>query len=470
MNRLIKPRQMLVTLFIALVWSDLAAQPIAIGSRRELFVDRLLIGELKGASLKLHTPQLAAPVSPPRPNGHYATVLRDGDMFRLYYRGEKAPGTGWKTHGWDVTRWGELTLGAESTDAIHWTLPDFKLYQIPSIPQGNVVLADEPLVTHNFTPFIDSRPGVPPAERFKGIGGLGYQKQFEHFREKLGPGGLAAFVSPDGIHWKRRQRAPVIPETWGTYDSQNVAFWSDTEKKYVCYFRVFEAGRRSIARTTSEDFLAWTEPVRMKPNAPGEELYTSGTQPYFRAPHIYIALPTRFVARRGAATDVALMSSRGGNTFDRTFMDSLIRPGPGPDSWADRANYAAIGIHQTGPWEMSLFLTGGRRYVLRLDGFASVNAPFAGGEMVTKPLVFSGDELEINYATSAGGQVRVELQGEDGAALPGFSLGDCVPIYGDEVARVVKWKSGSSLRMYAGKPVRLRFEMFDADLYALKFN
>ncbi len=331
-------------------------------------------------------------------------------------------------------------------------------------------MADQPLVTHNFTPFIDSRPSVPPAERWKGLGGLAYQKQFEKFRNELGQGGLSAFGSPDGIRWRRLQPAPVIAEAWGMFDSQNVAFWSELEKKYVCYFRVFEAGRRSIARSTSADFRTWTEPVRMKPNAPGEELYTNGTQPYFRAPHIYIALPTRFVAKRGAATDVALMSSRGGNSYDRTFMESLIRPGPGKDGWADRANYAAIGIHQTGPWEMSLFLTGSRRYVLRLDGFTSVNGPFAGGEMVTKPLTFSGSELEINYATSAGGQVRVELQGATGQALPGFSLEDCIPIFGDEVTRIVKWKGGSGLREYSGKPVRLRFELFDADLYALKFN
>lgn len=444
--------------------------PLDLGSRRELFVDRYLVAELRGATLRLQVPLPAAPVSPPRPDGHYATVLRIGDGFRFYYRGDKVPGTDWKKDGWDVYHAGEVTLAAESRDGVHWRLPDYGIYRHPAFPAGNVVLADDFLVTHNFTPFLDSRPGVAPDQRFKALGGLHYSKANEKFRAKYGPAGLKAYASADGLHWRRLQEEAVIPEAWGTFDSQNVAFWSETEGTYVCYFRIFERGLRSIARTTSADFIRWTDPVPMKPNAPGEHLYTNGTQPYFRAPHLYIALPTRYVAARGSATDIAFMTSRGGLTYDRTFMESLIRPGIGKGGWANRANYAALGIHQTGPHEMSILLTGGRRYTLRLDGFASVNAPFAGGELVTKVLRFTGRELEINYSTSAGGQIRVELQDETGRPLPGFALSDCVPIYGDEIARVVRWKSGADLGALASRPVRLRFAMEDADLFSLRFR
>ncbi len=91
---------------IRLIWPLYAAiatagiaQVVDIGSRREIFVDRHLIAELKGSSLRLHEPRLAPPVTPPRPDGHYATVLHDRGVFRFYYRGEKVPGTGWKTDG-----------------------------------------------------------------------------------------------------------------------------------------------------------------------------------------------------------------------------------------------------------------------------------------------------------------------------------------------------------------------------------
>ncbi len=77
--------------------------------------------------------------------------------------------------------------------------------------------------------------------------------------------------------------------------------------------RWFDNGRRAIRRSTSKDFLNWTKPVDMQANEPGEHLYTSCTHPYFRAPHIYVALPTRFQARAGAITDIVLMATRPGS-------------------------------------------------------------------------------------------------------------------------------------------------------------
>ena len=45
------------------------------------------------------------------------------------------------------------------------------------------------------------------------------------------------------------------------------------------------------------------------------------------------------------------------------------------------------------------------RMTLRVDGFASMNARYTGGEMITKPFRFSGKELELNYSTSAAGSI-----------------------------------------------------------------
>jgi hypothetical protein len=477
MSAILRPKSSLLiaAALSAISASQLGAADMAveIGSRRELFVDRLLVGELKGVSLKLHEPQLMPPVMPARPQGHYATVLHAGDKFQFYYRGDKKPGSHWR-NGLEEYHAGEVTLYAESKDAIRWTTPKLGLFEHPTFPEGNIVLMDEFLVNHNFTPFIDTRPGVPADEKYKALGGIAYQPQPMQLavREKRGPGGLKAFVSPDGIHWKKLREEAVIPEDWGKYfDSQNYAFWSDAEQSYVCYFRRFIKGMRGVARTTSKDFIQWTPFMEMEANLPGEHLYTSCTQPYFRAPHIYVALPTRFMDKRAAATDILFMSTRAGSSrYDREFTQSFIRPGIGKEGWANRANYAAIGVHQTGDTEMSMFLTGGRRYTMRIDGFASVNAPLAGGEFITKPLTFSGKELEINYSTSAAGQMRVELQDASGKPLDGFALDDCEPIWGDHIARVVKWKSGADASQHAGKPVRLRFALSDADLFAIKFN
>ncbi|HPT99779.1 MAG TPA: hypothetical protein PLU39_18100, partial [Armatimonadota bacterium] len=110
-----------------------------------------------------------------------------------------------------------------------------------------------------------------------------------------------------------------------------------------------------------------------------------------------------------------------------------------------------------------------RRATLRVDGFASVRAGYAEGEVVTRPLLFSGGRLAINYATSAAGNVQVELQDEAGRAIPGFTLGECPEIYGDELERLVRWNGTSDVSALAGKKVRLRVRLKDADLYAFRF-
>ena len=170
------------------------------------------------------------------------------------------------------------------------------------------------------------------------------------------------------------------------------------------------------------------------------------------------------------------MTSRGGNVYDRTFMEAFVAPGIGYENWTSRTNYPALGVVQTGPTEMSVYVNQNygqptahlRRYSLRLDGFASVNAGYDGGEMLTRPLTFAGSKLLLNVSTSAAGGVRVEIQDEAGTPVPGFALVECHEVIGNDIERAVSW-SGGDLGALAGKPVRLRFVMKDADLYAIRF-
>jgi hypothetical protein len=287
--------------------------------------------------------------------------------------------------------------------------------------------------------------------------------------------------------------------TQGAFDSQNVAFWSEVEQQYVCYFRVFVEGVRWIARTTSADFLHWSPPEQMTfDDRPPQHLYTNQTLAYFRAPHIYLGFPTRFFPGRRALTDrqiaelqtpsewnygndcadIVLTSTRGGSHLDRTLMEAFIRPGLEPRNWTSRANYAAHGLVASGPTELSLYVSHNlgyptahlRRYTLRTDGFASVNAPYEGGEMVTHPCTFAGRELTINFSTSAAGSMRVELQDASGEPLPGYAAADCDELIGDQIERTVHWRGKSDLNALAGRPIRLRFLLQDADLYSLKFE
>jgi len=80
---------------------------------------------------------------------------------------------------------------------------------------------------------------------------------------------------------------------------------------------------------------------------------------------------------------------------------------------------------------------------------------------VTRPIVFEGDTLGVNFSTSAAGALQIEIQDENGKPIEGFALSDCPEIYGDEIERPVKWK-GRDLSKLARKAIRLRFVLRDA--------
>jgi hypothetical protein len=435
---------------IYLAKTSIAPDVRDIGGRRELFVDKFLIDVLDNATLKLHEPQLAPPMLEPADNLEYGTVIRDGDLFRLYTR--DARGAKFDGDQPEVTRY------CESRDGITWTKPKLGLHEIDGSRDNNVILHEAPFC-HNFSPFLDQCPTVSADERFKALAGTLKS-------------GLVAFVSGDGIRWRKLRTEPVLTYTKEyAFDSQNVSFWSDSEGCYVCYFRHFLDNQlRSVCRTTSPDFLTWSEPVPLKPNFPGEHLYTTLTHPYFRAPHLYIATPTRFHPERGESTDILFMTTRGDSAYNRTFREAFIRPGLDPARWGNRSNYAALNVVPTSPTEMSIYATPFRRFVLRMDGFASVHMGADVGEMQTKTLRFTGQELVVNFATSAGGSLRVEVQDQSGVPIPGFSLAESRSLVGDTIEQSVTWANGGDLSSLSGQPVKLRFVMQEADLFAIQFR
>ncbi|MFC2123383.1 hypothetical protein ACFLU5_01125 [Bacteroidota bacterium] len=454
-----------------------------IGSQLELFVDTLLIHEFKNVRLHLHEPKDEGTVlifDKPweGPFCGYATIIKDHNKYRFYYRGLPEAGRdGSET---------ETTCYAESDDGIQWTKPNLGIYEVSGTYNNNVILANDAPFSHNFCPFRDTKDGIPPGEKFKAVAGT---------KET----GLVGFISADGIHWEKIKGESIF--TKGIFDSQNVVFWSRNEDCYVCYFRTWTqdgySGIRTVSRTTSKDFIHWSDPVYMNfGDTQPEHLYTNQTHPYFRAPHIYIATAARFMPERQILTerqaqqlnvnpkyfkdcsDVIFMTSRGGTTYNRIFMEAFIKPGIGLQNWVSRSNYPVLNIVQTGSNEMSIYVNQNyaqptshiRRYSLRIDGFVSITAPHDGGEFLTKPIIFDGKNLYLNYATSAAGRIQVEIQEIDGRPITGYSLTDANVLIGNEIRRIVTWKDRIDLSEISGEPVRLLFKMKDADLYSLKFE
>ncbi len=467
---------------------------IDIGGRRELFVDEYLVEKRDGVELRLHAPipgQVVLVCDAPWEGSGcgYETFFRDGDLIRMYYiAGDLTNADGTKMASRAI-----YACYAESRDAIHWTKPELGLFDFNGSKRNNIVWSGPRL--DNFTPFRDSNPDVPPEELYKAVA--------------YGPGGLLAFRSRDGIHWSPLADGPII--TKGAFDTQNNAFWDPLRKHYWCYIREFHDGIRDIRASTSPDFRTWTVPEPLQfPGAPDEPLYTNQVQPYYRAPHLFLGFPTRYVERTfsqaamqalpdpehrrrrmkfhprfgTAVTDALFMTSRDGRTFHR-WDEAFLRPGPQRrNNWVYGDCYPGLGLLETpgddstAPPQLAFYVGEDhwkgpiriRRYTLRIDGFVSLHARQKSGQCTTRPLLFQGKRLTLNFATSAAGSIRVELQDRDGKPWPSFALADCDELFGDTPDRTVTWKENADVGSLAGKPIRLRVVLSDADLYSLQFG
>ncbi|HOK08743.1 MAG TPA: hypothetical protein PLJ10_03680 [Candidatus Hydrogenedens sp.] len=458
-----------------------------IGNRREIFIDNKLIDKLENILFKLCEPIPAEKVlyfDKPWEGKHsgYVTLIHDQDIYRLYYRGlpvSKADGSN-----------AEVTCYAESTDGIHFTKPSLGLFEIAGSKDNNVILANDPPFSHNFAPFIDEKPNIPKEERYKAVAGT-----FDS--------GLYTFVSPDGIRWRKLSEKPILKgASWKefAFDSQNVVFWSILEQKYILYFRTWNGPNqeyRWVSRTTSSDFLNWEKPVVMdKGNAPWEHIYTNQTIPYFNAPHIYVSLSARFVPGCKVlsdeeiqsigvekdyshdCSDVIFMSSRGGNLYNRFFLNAFLKPEYPIENWVSRTNYPVRGIVPVGDYQMAFYIQKNyaqdtayiQRYLLRLDGFSCLSAGYTEGIFTTVPIIFKGNNLFLNFATSAVGYVNVEVQDISGKPLSGYEFDNSIPLKGNRINFKVSWNSTDNLSSLQETPIRLSFKMKDADLYAIQFK
>ena len=475
----------LATLFVLVLpavapWAAHAADEPAVydlGDRLELFVDDTLIDEITGeAELYLHKPvpkEVVLVTDEPWEGNTsaYYTIFQDGPLYRMYYRG---------SHFDEKTRKAthpQVVCYAESSDGVNWTKPKLGLIEFDGSKENNIVA--EGLGSHNFAPFKDANPDCHPGAKYKAMGsGKAKAKR-----------GLFAFKSPDAIHWSLMADEPVI--TKGAFDSQNLAFWDPASGVYRAYWRIFTSsvttgktskpgGFRAIRTATSENFLDWGPHADLTyGDAPDEHLYTNAICPYPRAPHILIGFPTRYHPERGSQVEPTLMASRDGHTFHR-WLEPVIPVTAPKDRDGNRSNYMAWGLVQLpgnkkecSVYASEAYYTGPdsrlRRFTYRVDGFVSLRALPAGGQLITKPLVFDGKQLVINFATSGAGSVRVEIQDAAGTPIPGFTLADSSEITGDQIEQVVTWKQGPTVSKLAGRPVRLRFVLKDGDVYSYRF-
>lgn len=541
----------------------MAAPPLEIGSDKQLFLgpwtedgrDGHLVESMKNVTMTAHearvTGERLLDLDKPWESAHHpdvwmyprSWVLRDGDMFRMYYA--VFPRYPLAHH---------FTCYAESKDGIHWDKPNLGLYTWDGSNQNNILLPNDELeyrVTSVSGASVFNDPHAnSPDEKYKMIvlmessHGEGYQPPGKSLPKV--PKGQYALASPDGLRWKLMSKQKVNP---GASDTQFSVFWDENVGQYVAFTRLkrevpglkeyYEryyrskfgeddrfAGlsrERSVGRTLSGDFLHWSSETQViapdridNQNLPSGlprrlDFYGGNVVKYAETPRAYIAMPNvfyhwkldRFTKYRikywtdtrylPSTIDVQLVTSRDGIDWNRAPQRKpFLRLGPKGSFWSKTiwpSNIIRVGdelwiyfigldvahsldqdrklaevLNRKGPHKGSH-----GRAVLRLDGFISADAAYTGGELTTKPLVFSGAKLQLNVDTSAGGTARVEIQDAAGQPIAGFTAADADEINGNHIRVRATWNGKDDVGSLAGKSVRLRFVMRDSRLYSFQF-
>lgn len=496
---------------------------INIGTSREVMWDMHLADKTDNVHLTMQKPvrkNIILNCDAPWEGEHcgYGSVVYDGEKYRLYYRGAGANGGPWQTE--NGTHW--VWCVAYSDDGKTFRKPNLGIYEYEGSKDNNIIHMENRELD-NFSVQIDTNPNCPPGEKYKAFSGGEYDRADDGsyiLRTYDSPPNpdkayrLAYYKSADGLNFEYVTSLDV----YGAFDSLNFVMWDEEIQKYRMYFRGYheidkekeikieyeaENHVRDIRVAFSEDFVNWSEPQLLdyKDDPTAFQLYTNCIEKYKRG-NIFYGIPTRYIDRspdtknyeylpdvggfrpmlrekygRGgtAITEATLMTSRDGISFERTH-EAFLSPGiENGDNWVYGDSYFVRGMIETAsdfkgePNELSLYVgTGYRarpvtfeRFTIRLDGLFSWKSDFKGGTVMTKPLTFDGNKMNINFETSALGYIQIDICDENEKEIDGYSSGR---IFGNSVNRPCDFDK--PLCALKGRTVRMKISMKDAQLYS----
>ena len=457
-----------VLLSLILVFAGVSrAAPLDIGTAKQVFVDGRFVETSAGATLAVNRPyptgeKLIVQNKPWEDFwvGGYMSVIQEAYRIRLWYECADQ-------------RKGDHVAYAESIDGgATWAKPDLGITEYQGARNNNIVVTG----IHGATVF-RNRPDAPDGERYCMFVGSPNK----------------AFVSPDGFHWVQKGPAPFLNMAGHSgLDSQNVMFWDTRIEKYVAYPRLNDPTlMRTVARSESAVFGDFPDPAivfsRDDQDPPGLDFYTSAAIQYPFAADAYYMFPAAYhhtppPPPNDGPLDIQFAASRDGVHWVRPDRRPIIRKGI-DGAWNGGCTYVGRGLSRQGN-TLSLYykandITHGAytlmergpggsisRALYRLDGFMSMDAGYHGGEFTTPALVFGGSRIEVNFDGSAGGWLRIEIRDAQGNPLPGFTEEDADKVTGNAVAKAAAWAGNSDVSSLRGTPVKLRFVMRDAKLYA----
>ena len=374
---------------------------------------------------------------------------------------------------------------ATSADGMHWERPHLGLHEALGSKHNNIVI---PATYHegqdHWETMLKDAIDTDPRRRYKAIGWSSYDWD--------GPlSGIYSATSPDGVNWShspepifRYHPRPNTDDLGPVGDAQSLMI-DVQRKRYVAFLR----GGPERLMSVSEDFVHWSAPRPFLAPLHEEEALYNNTG--FNYGAHYLGILTHFNKHPLDQTQVLrLLCSRDGERWQRVAGEPLV--GLGEVGEWDRFQIMLSGAPPIPVGDkLYIYYRGtARRHAkqqrefdpriaadqdigtmgiglatLRLDGFASVNGSFDGGQVTTKPFLLDGEELWVNVKADYG-KFAVELLDEENKIIPGYAAEDCIAVAEDAVAVPIRWRDGRGVGVLRERPVRIRFILNNARLYA----
>jgi len=423
---------------------------------------------------------------------------------------------------WDVNSYYSVSESpyyvgyAESDDGLNWTKPHLDGCAFGGYEKTNIVYSGNAKNNTGKQSFALGQvwldEDADPSERYKIIG-LDRRPHPRHPQTFINSE-ISIIGSPDGIHWKLLGDGPIYDHH---SDTANHLVYDSQRKHWLLYCRPvvtaagseYKDGRshsRRVCVMISEDLQTWSYP-RIILFGDERDLVDIDHCRVFRYGSHFLMLYAAMAGDDLGRFHTRLASSTDGIHWERfhtredfvpmgnegAWDAGIIGPASGPVRQGDMLLFYYLGanVGQCEPFvARQMRRMGGGAFMMKPDRFISQRAEGNTGYLLTREFVLDGSSLTLNGQTDGrppssaggGGRIRVEVlkhpplgyhldehlaRGGHIHAYEGFSLDDCVPFAGDRINAPIRW-NGGDLKSLQGKPVYLRFELTNADLFAFR--
>lgn len=486
----------------------------SIADRACLFLDDRFIEEQSGLKRVWHQAQPIpeAIIKPDQPWEHWihvwGTVLFDpkDQLYKIWYTNTVLlPRTPETQPKWAMYQEYSHSCYAESEDCIHWRKPKLKLATI-ELPDGRSWSESNALLPAN-------------SEGVHVILNPHPRNEEERFLMAMwSHQGFVSCISHDGLRWKICGNL-IKPKLVKPEERPNVVLdgqfvsWDGIRNRFYCTHRTWSKHalgqkhgiyRRAVGVTWSDDFLEeWTQPVEtvLIPDEQDDEMAARYEKPdcgdktkpswgeLYQMPawtcgNHYLGLlnPLYFVHgsdKVPRACSLQLAWSHDGLDWQRhPQREELVARDECSENLYPHYATQPVEIGEKtilyyseldAPHPSATPRTQIRGAEWRKEGFVSMQADEAGGGFTSPTLKFKGSDLRLNYQTQKGGSIRVGVLNENGQAVPGFETENCQSLQGDRVSTPVRWKDQDNLAQLKDRPLKLKLEMTNAQIWSFSF-